>query len=338
MSRLWFAATTLFGMVALSAFLTQPLAQQAPARHETTGAGEDAPAAAEIRALRADVVAVRLTLGVDDAGPQAWDGTVTIDQGEIVALEGARFRAGDALTGPDSWKARSTATPKAAAKLKAAGEGKARRAQSSRQEGAPVKRGGGSWGHGFQPGTSGHSDGADRPGEGSGDRHPDHRHRTGQGDDRNGRARHPWRSAPPRWADRGAAGARARHRDRDPRPGGLPRGGLRRPGRGLGRLRRARAAGPGGLAQPCRGTGELQELCPQRGWRPGEAGPLQWHDGRPCAGRHRRRSRRLAARRGARGARWGRRRLVGIPAAATGTSTPAASIPPAGPGRARPSG
>ena len=72
MSRLWFAATTLFGMVALSAFLTQPLAQQAPTT--TTGAGEDAPAAAEIRTLRADVVAVRLTLGVDDAGPQAWDG------------------------------------------------------------------------------------------------------------------------------------------------------------------------------------------------------------------------------------------------------------------------
>ena len=38
-------------------------------------------------------MAVRLMLGVGDAEPQAWDGKVTIDQGEIVALEGARFRA-----------------------------------------------------------------------------------------------------------------------------------------------------------------------------------------------------------------------------------------------------
>ena len=41
MSRLWFAATTLFAMVALSALLTQPLAQPAPA--PTPGSGEDAP-------------------------------------------------------------------------------------------------------------------------------------------------------------------------------------------------------------------------------------------------------------------------------------------------------
>ena len=86
MSRLWFAATTLFAMVALSALLTQPLAQQAPA--PAPGPGEDASGAAEIRALRADAVAVRLMLGVGDAQPQAWDGKVTIDQGEIVALEG----------------------------------------------------------------------------------------------------------------------------------------------------------------------------------------------------------------------------------------------------------
>ena len=145
MSRLWFAATTLFGMVALSAFLTQPLAQQAPAPTTTTGAGEDAPAAAEIRALRADVVAVRLTLGVDDAGPQAWDGTVTVDQGEIVALEGARFRAGDALTGPDSWKARSTATPKARSTATPKVEVKGAVKPATRK-GAPVKRGGGELG------------------------------------------------------------------------------------------------------------------------------------------------------------------------------------------------
>jgi len=121
MSRLWFAATTLVAMVVLSALLTQPLAQPVPAQAQVSGSGEDAPGGAEIRALRADAVAVRLMLGVGDAQPQAWDGKVTIDQGEIVALEGARFRAGDVVTGPDSWKARSAAAPKAQAKAKLAG-------------------------------------------------------------------------------------------------------------------------------------------------------------------------------------------------------------------------
>src|SRR6516225_5290632 len=112
MSRLGLAATALVAMLALCALLTQPLAQQAPA--PPPASGDDA--AGEIRTLRADAVAVRLMLGVGDSEPQPWDGKVTIDQGEIVALEGARFRAGDAVTGPDSWKARSTAVQKAAGK------------------------------------------------------------------------------------------------------------------------------------------------------------------------------------------------------------------------------
>ena len=264
MSRLWFAAITLFAMVVLSALLTQPLAQPAPRR--CPGPGRMPRAAAEIRALRADAVAVRLMLGVGDAQPQAWDGKVTIDQGEIVALEGARFRAGDAVTGPDSWKARSAAAPKATAQAKAQAKAKVAGLSPAAKKAALAKTG--------RPATGGRGDGPDRPGEGPGDRDPDRQHRTRQGVDHAGRAGHRWGSAPPRRADRGAAGARACQRDRDPCPGRLPRSGLRRPGRGLGRLRRPRAAGPGGLAQPFRGTEELQELCPQRGRRPGEAGPL----------------------------------------------------------------
>jgi hypothetical protein len=148
MSRLWFAATTLFAMLALCALLTQPLAQQAPS--SPPGTVDDA-AAPEIRALRADAVAVRLMLGVGDTEPQAWDGKVTIDQGEIVALEGARFRTGDAVTGPDSWKARSAA---AATKGlgKGAGKGAFKKGNFAKKAGLAKKGAGGAGALGLNPG------------------------------------------------------------------------------------------------------------------------------------------------------------------------------------------
>jgi hypothetical protein len=121
MRKLLFAGTTVFALIAISAVLARPLPQAASGAG--AGAGDDAPVPAEIRSLRTDVVAVRLLLGVGDSQPQAWDGKVEVDQGEIVALEDWRFRAGDALTGPDSWKARSIIIRKGAVGKGAAGKG-----------------------------------------------------------------------------------------------------------------------------------------------------------------------------------------------------------------------
>ena len=45
--------------------------------------------------LDPDTVAVRLILGIGDAEPQDWSGRVTLDKGEIVDVEGVRFRDGD---------------------------------------------------------------------------------------------------------------------------------------------------------------------------------------------------------------------------------------------------
>lgn len=70
---------------------------------------------------------VQLSLGVGDTAARAWDGRVSVDRGEVVRIEGGRFRAGDAVTGRDAWKARSlpvrragAVAKKAAAKKKAA--------------------------------------------------------------------------------------------------------------------------------------------------------------------------------------------------------------------------
>ena len=68
------------------------------------------------RPLDAEVVAVRLLLGVGDRQEQAWDGRVKIDRGEIVDIEGYRFRKGDQVTGRDGWEARSHIIRKVAAK------------------------------------------------------------------------------------------------------------------------------------------------------------------------------------------------------------------------------
>src|SRR5262249_5420377 len=110
-----------------------------------------------IRALRADAVGIRLMLGVGDAEPQAWDGKVTIDQGEIVALEGARFRAGDAVTGPDSWKARTTAATKAFAKgaaNPAAKKGNFAPKGGAGKKGGLAKKAGGAGAFGFNAGAA----------------------------------------------------------------------------------------------------------------------------------------------------------------------------------------
>ncbi len=52
-------------------------------------------------------ISVRLLLGVGDSKAQKWDGKVSVDRGEVVAIDGYRFREGDGLDGRSAWKARS---------------------------------------------------------------------------------------------------------------------------------------------------------------------------------------------------------------------------------------
>jgi hypothetical protein len=81
--------------------------------------------------LDPDTVALRLILGIGDGVPQDWSGRLALDKGEIVDMEGLRFRDGDMVIGRDSWKAssrliRKTATPKEVAAKKAAAKAKAK--------------------------------------------------------------------------------------------------------------------------------------------------------------------------------------------------------------------
>ena len=77
---------------------------------------------AEQRPLDPETIAVRLLLGVGDPQPQSWNGRVEVDQGEVVGVEGWRFRAGRRVTGPDAWEAQSLyLLKKAQAKAKAKG-------------------------------------------------------------------------------------------------------------------------------------------------------------------------------------------------------------------------
>ena len=59
------------------------------------------------RALDPNLFVIRLLLGVGDDATRSWNGEVRLDQGEVAGLEGWRFRKGDELTGPRSWRAQS---------------------------------------------------------------------------------------------------------------------------------------------------------------------------------------------------------------------------------------
>ena len=74
-------------------------------------------------------MSVRLELGVGDRQSQDWSGRVEVDKGEVLGVEGWRFRAGDEVTGKDRWTAGSrtlaagqTKSPAAQVKKKAAGK------------------------------------------------------------------------------------------------------------------------------------------------------------------------------------------------------------------------
>jgi hypothetical protein len=92
---------TLLGVLAVSALSAQ---------------NSETPGEQPRRPLDPDVIAVRLLLGVDDRQVQSWDGRVTLDRGEVVDIEGYRFRDGDELKGRDGWKAKSHVIRKIAAK------------------------------------------------------------------------------------------------------------------------------------------------------------------------------------------------------------------------------
>jgi hypothetical protein len=66
--------------------------------------------------LDPSITAVRILLGVGDTTSERWNGRVKIDRGEVVGVEGWRFRKGDLTTGRDSWEAASHTIRKAVAK------------------------------------------------------------------------------------------------------------------------------------------------------------------------------------------------------------------------------
>ena len=193
---------------------------------------------AERRPLDPESIAVRLLLGRRRPRPRSWNGRVEVDQGEVVGVEGWRFRARRRVTGPDAWEARSLyliegqAKAKARRRRKKAAAARRPRPRIARRPGAGPAR------------SSSHR--RDRPPQGPGRRDADRRDRAG----RRRRSRSP--TSPRR--DRGAtstAGSRPSACRRPPpladgpAPGGLPRRGRRRRGGRLGRLRRPPAtAGP----------------------------------------------------------------------------------------------
>jgi hypothetical protein len=59
-----------------------------------------------------------LLLGIGDPRPQRWDGRVAVDRGEVIGVEGWRFREGDRVVGAGAWQARSCAVRKKEATAK----------------------------------------------------------------------------------------------------------------------------------------------------------------------------------------------------------------------------
>ncbi len=71
------------------------------------------------RALDAQAISLRLLLGVGEQQGQSWNGRVKVDKGEVVGVEGWRFRQDDRVVGVDGWEARSRPALKNAANKKA---------------------------------------------------------------------------------------------------------------------------------------------------------------------------------------------------------------------------
>jgi hypothetical protein len=87
--------------------------------------GADSPS----HQLDPNTVAVRLMLGVGDVEAEDWSGRATLDKGEILKIEGVRFREGDRITGRGSWQATSHLIRREPGVSKAAARAKAKRIQ-----------------------------------------------------------------------------------------------------------------------------------------------------------------------------------------------------------------
>jgi hypothetical protein len=101
---------------------------------------EQAGPAADARPLDPEVTSVRLLLGLGDDEVERWDGKVSLDRGEVLAIDGYRFRAGDSIDGRAGWKADSDLIrTKAAAKAaqKKAAQKKAARKKAARKQAEP---------------------------------------------------------------------------------------------------------------------------------------------------------------------------------------------------------
>jgi len=78
------------------------------------------PDAQKAESLDPTLFSLRLLLGIGDSKSQSWSGRAHIDHGDLVGVEGWRFRAGDRVTGTRSWDAQSRLIRKAAPKQSAA--------------------------------------------------------------------------------------------------------------------------------------------------------------------------------------------------------------------------
>ena len=67
-------------------------------------------------ALDPKVVMVRLLLGTGGGTAEDWGGKVSVDKGEVVGVEGWRFRQDDRIDGPSAWEASTRVAKKAVAK------------------------------------------------------------------------------------------------------------------------------------------------------------------------------------------------------------------------------
>ncbi|MDR3636547.1 MAG: hypothetical protein P4L84_22280, partial [Isosphaeraceae bacterium] len=72
-----------------------------------------------LRPLERETTAVRLILGIGDTAVRPWNGKVKVDKGEVIGVEGWRFRQDDAVKGRDAWEGRSLAVRNPAAVKKA---------------------------------------------------------------------------------------------------------------------------------------------------------------------------------------------------------------------------
>src|SRR4051794_21303709 len=67
------------------------------------------------RPLDPGAVSVRLLLGVGETESKNWSGRVRLDKGEVIGVDGWRFRQDDRVIGLDSWQATTRALLKNAA-------------------------------------------------------------------------------------------------------------------------------------------------------------------------------------------------------------------------------